>query len=86
MPNDQLLMTSQTWDDNNHLYEHHSQAFYDRVDSLEKTEAFEEKQKEQEESENIYKHKTVNLGEMYDGMMLQTGYESHSSNYYNIEN
>jgi len=41
MPNDQLLMTSQTWDDNNHLYEHHSQAFYDRVDALEKTEAFE---------------------------------------------
>jgi hypothetical protein len=23
---------------------------------------------------------------MYDGIMLQTGYEHHSSNYYNIEN
>jgi len=41
MPNDQLLMTSQTWDDNNHLYQHHSDAFYDRVEALEREHDYE---------------------------------------------
>jgi len=26
------------------------------------------------------------MEQMYDGIMVQTGYESHSANYYNIEN
>ena len=41
---------------------------------------------EKEASEDIYRHKTINTEALYDGIMLQTGYEHHSSNYYNIEN
>lgn len=28
----------------------------------------------------------MNPEQMYDGIMLQTGYESHSDNYYKVEN
>jgi hypothetical protein len=32
MPNDNLVQLSSSWEDNNHLYDHHSQAFYQRVE------------------------------------------------------
>jgi hypothetical protein len=42
-----------------------------------------------EDSENIYRPKTMSenqMADMYDGIMVQTGYESHSANYYKVEN
>lgn len=46
LPNDSLIQTGASWNDNNHLYEHHSPAFYDRVDAEEKEYNFEMAQKE----------------------------------------
>ena len=36
MPNDSLVQISNTWEDNNHLYEHHASEFYQRVEEEEK--------------------------------------------------
>lgn len=95
MPTDSLVQLNSGYDiehqkdwDNSHPYEHHSQAFYDRVDAEEKEYDMQQERLAQEEKENIYHYQTMGQREkedMYDGIMLQTGYESHSKNYYKVE-
>jgi len=80
MPTDSLVQLNSGYDvansrdwDNSHPYEHHSEAFYDRVENENRLFEKQERDAEQVEKENIYHYQTMGQREkeeLYDGIML----------------